>query len=71
MAGFPKVRAQDLINNLKKQMEPFHPTICLEEAVDQVEKKQMESLNYKRIVVFIIRKRLLLQLGMARFNHEN
>ncbi|MER0468978.1 NAD(P)/FAD-dependent oxidoreductase [Bacillus cabrialesii subsp. cabrialesii] len=39
VAGFPKVRAQDLINNLKKQMEPFHPTICLEEAVDQVEKK--------------------------------
>ncbi|TDU13630.1 NAD(P)/FAD-dependent oxidoreductase [Bacillus subtilis] len=39
VAGFPKVRAQDLINILKKQMEPFHPTICLEEAVDQVEKK--------------------------------
>ena len=39
MAGFPKVRAQDLINGLKKQIEPFHPTICLEEAVEQVEKQ--------------------------------
>lgn len=39
VAGFPKVRAQDLINELKKQMDPFHPTICLEESVEQVEKQ--------------------------------
>ncbi|SCC51672.1 thioredoxin reductase (NADPH) [Priestia flexa] len=39
MAGFPKVRAQDLINGLKKQMEPFQPTICLEETVEQVDKQ--------------------------------
>ncbi|KZB90451.1 ferredoxin--NADP(+) reductase [Bacillus sp. VT 712] len=39
VAGFPKVRAQDLINGLKKQMEPFQPTICLEEAVEQVDKQ--------------------------------
>ncbi|MED0587424.1 NAD(P)/FAD-dependent oxidoreductase [Bacillus subtilis] len=39
VAGFPKVRAQDLIHELKKQMEPFHPIICLDEAVEQVEKQ--------------------------------
>lgn len=39
VAGFPKVRAQDLINGLKKQMEPFQPTICLEETVEQVDKQ--------------------------------
>ncbi|MED3728380.1 NAD(P)/FAD-dependent oxidoreductase [Priestia filamentosa] len=39
VAGFPKVRAQDLINGLKKQMEPFHPTVCLEEAVEHVDKQ--------------------------------
>jgi len=38
VAGFPKIRAQELVSNLKKQMEPFDPTICLEESVEQLEK---------------------------------
>ncbi|MFK2826343.1 NAD(P)/FAD-dependent oxidoreductase [Bacillus sp. B190/17] len=39
VAGFPKVRAQELIDNLKEQMNQFNPTICLEEAVQEVEKQ--------------------------------
>jgi ferredoxin/flavodoxin---NADP+ reductase len=39
VAGFPKVRAQELVNNLKQQMEQFSPTIALEQAVEQVEKQ--------------------------------
>jgi ferredoxin/flavodoxin---NADP+ reductase len=39
VAGFPKVKAQDLVHNLIKQMEPFQSTICLEEAVEGVEKQ--------------------------------
>jgi thioredoxin reductase len=39
VAGFPKVRAQELIDNLKQQMEQFSPTITLEQAVEQVEKQ--------------------------------
>lgn len=38
VAGFPKVSAQELVENLKDQMERFHPTIVLEEAVEQLEK---------------------------------
>ena len=38
VAGFPKIRAQELINNLKEQMAKFNPTIVLEEAVDQLER---------------------------------
>jgi len=38
VAGFPKIRAQELINNLKEQMSKFDPTIVLEEAVDQLER---------------------------------
>lgn len=38
VAGFPKVRAQELVNNLKEQMAKFEPTVCLEESVDAVEK---------------------------------
>ena len=29
VAGFPKVRAQDLVNNLIEQLKMFNPTICL------------------------------------------
>jgi thioredoxin reductase (NADPH) len=38
IAGFPKVRAQELINNLKEQMSKFEQTIVLEQAVQNVEK---------------------------------
>ena len=38
IAGFPKVRAQELINNLKEQMDKFEQTIALEQAVQTVEK---------------------------------
>ena len=39
VAGFPKVRAQELVNNLKEQMAKFEPTIVLEEAVEHLEKQ--------------------------------
>ncbi|MBH9965726.1 ferredoxin--NADP reductase 2 [Rossellomorea oryzaecorticis] len=39
VAGFPKVKAQDLVNNLKEQMAKFETTICLEQAVESVEKQ--------------------------------
>ncbi|MGM0875484.1 MAG: ferredoxin--NADP reductase 2 [Bacillota bacterium] len=39
VAGFPKVRAQELVDNLKEQMRQFSPTISLEQAVEQVEKQ--------------------------------
>src|SRR5690606_7847941 len=45
VAGFPKIRAQELINNLKEQMAKFSPTICLEQSVDKVEKQ--EDGNFK------------------------
>lgn len=39
VAGFPKVRAQELVNNLKEQMAKFNPTVALEQAVEKVEKQ--------------------------------
>ncbi|MDF0727422.1 NAD(P)/FAD-dependent oxidoreductase [Cytobacillus sp. S13-E01] len=39
VAGFPKIRAQELIDNLKEQMEKFNPTVSLEQSVDKVEKQ--------------------------------
>ncbi|QOR66066.1 NAD(P)/FAD-dependent oxidoreductase [Cytobacillus suaedae] len=39
VAGFPKIRAQDLIDNLKEQMSKFEPTITLEQSVKTVQKQ--------------------------------
>lgn len=38
VAGFPKVTAQQLVNQLKQQMDHFNPEICLEEKVLEVAK---------------------------------
>lgn len=40
VAGFPKIRAQELINNLKEQMRKFSPTVCLDESVQVLEKQE-------------------------------
>ncbi|MRX73203.1 SidA/IucD/PvdA family monooxygenase [Bacillus lacus] len=39
VAGFPKIRAQELVDNLKEQMGQFEQAICLEQAVETVEKQ--------------------------------
>ncbi|WLD92680.1 NAD(P)/FAD-dependent oxidoreductase [Alkalihalobacillus sp. AL-G] len=40
VAGFPKVLAQDLVNNLKEQAFQFHPSVALEQSVQKVEKQE-------------------------------
>ncbi|MCM3568148.1 NAD(P)/FAD-dependent oxidoreductase [Neobacillus mesonae] len=40
VAGFPKILAQELINNLKEQMAKFEPTIVLEQSVEKLEKQE-------------------------------
>jgi thioredoxin reductase (NADPH) len=40
VAGFPKIRAQELINNLKEQMKKFEPAVALEQSVEKLEKQE-------------------------------
>lgn len=40
VAGFPKVRAQELVNNLKQQMAKFEPAVVLEQSVEKLEKRE-------------------------------
>lgn len=40
VAGFPKVRAQELVNNLKEQMAKFKPVVVLEQSVEKLEKQE-------------------------------
>src|SRR3954466_12338526 len=37
--GFPTILAQELVDNLMKQIAPFHPTFTLGERVESLEKK--------------------------------
>ncbi|CAM3778579.1 NAD(P)/FAD-dependent oxidoreductase [Mesobacillus zeae] len=45
VAGFPKVRAQELVNNLKEQMAKFDPVAVLEQSVEKLEK--LEDGSFK------------------------
>lgn len=40
VAGFPRILAQELINNLIEQANRFHPTYCLDEKVLKINKKE-------------------------------
>ncbi|MBD1380835.1 ferredoxin--NADP reductase 2 [Metabacillus arenae] len=39
VAGFPKIRAQELVDNLKEQMSQFENSVALDQAVENVEKQ--------------------------------
>lgn len=45
VAGFPKVRAQELVNNLKEQMAKFNPVVALEQSVEKLEKQEDGSFK--------------------------
>jgi thioredoxin reductase len=45
VAGFPKVTAQELVNNLQNQMDHFKPNVCLEEKVQKVVKQGERSFE--------------------------
>lgn len=51
IAGFPKIRAQELINQLIQQTQHFQPTICLNEKVlnvTKLEERLFEIITQKR-----------------------
>ncbi|WP_339214156.1 NAD(P)/FAD-dependent oxidoreductase [Ornithinibacillus sp. FSL M8-0202] len=45
IAGFPKVRAQELVDNLEKQAQMFDPTIVLGQSIETVERLEDESFK--------------------------
>lgn len=59
VAGFPKVRAQELVDRLKEQMSVFSQTIVLGQTVDKVEKQEdgiftlttNDEIHYSKTVV--------------------
>src|SRR5690625_5438437 len=45
VAGFPKIRAQELLDNLEEQAEMFDPTIVLEQAIEKVDILEVDTLK--------------------------
>ncbi|WP_018930816.1 NAD(P)/FAD-dependent oxidoreductase [Gracilibacillus lacisalsi] len=45
IAGFPKVRAQELVDNLKEQTDLFKPEIVLNQSVEKVERLEDETFR--------------------------
>ena len=42
--GYPTIKAQELVDNLMKQIEPFHPGFTLGERVESIDKQEDGSL---------------------------
>lgn len=40
VAGFPKIRARELVDNLQEQIKLFEPTVCLDQSVEKLEKQE-------------------------------
>ncbi|CAM3047347.1 NAD(P)/FAD-dependent oxidoreductase [Paenibacillus sediminis] len=67
VAGFPKVTAQDLVNNLKQQMSLFESNIRLEERVISVEKKEERHFVVKTDKNEYHAKAVIITAGVGAF----
>ncbi|MGG1661614.1 NAD(P)/FAD-dependent oxidoreductase [Brevibacillus sp. NRS-1366] len=67
VAGFPKIRAQELVDRLKKQAFHFDPTICLEEKVLDVCKNQEEIFELTTDKAVHFSKTVIITAGAGAF----
>jgi ferredoxin/flavodoxin---NADP+ reductase len=67
VAGFPKVTAQELVNNLAEQMKHFPTTICLEEKVLQVIKKEERLFQVVTDVAVHYCRAIIITAGVGAF----
>ncbi|WP_232696820.1 NAD(P)/FAD-dependent oxidoreductase [Brevibacillus daliensis] len=67
VAGFPKVRALELVEGLKQQISHFNPTICLEEKVENVEKLEDQNLLITTDKGSHLSKAVIITAGVGAF----
>ncbi len=67
VAGFPKIKAQDLVNNLKEQLSMFSPTICLDQSVTNVEKGENEVFKLTTDKEIHYSKTIIITAGVGAF----
>ncbi|API92027.1 MULTISPECIES: NAD(P)/FAD-dependent oxidoreductase [unclassified Virgibacillus] len=78
VAGFPKIRAKDLISNLVNQMKQFDADVCLEEMVLSVAKKNdlfelttNKNVHYSRTIIITAGNGAFKPRTMRLENEEN
>lgn len=67
VAGFPKIRAQELIDRLKEQMKKFDPIITLNQSVEKVEKLEDGSFKLTTNSEFHFTKAIIITAGNGAF----
>lgn len=67
VAGFPKVTAQELVNQLEEQMKHFPAQICLEEKVISVTKKEERLFEVKTDVAVHYTRSVIITAGVGAF----
>lgn len=67
VAGFPKIKAQDLVNRLIAQAEHFHPEYCLNEKVLKVEKIAERHFTVKTTKGVHTAKAIIITAGCGAF----
>jgi thioredoxin reductase len=67
VAGFPKVRAQELVDSLAEQMKHFPLTICLEEQVMRVTKKEERLFEVVTDVATHYCRAIIITAGVGAF----
>jgi thioredoxin reductase (NADPH) len=66
--GYPEVNAQQLVDNLMKQIAPFHPTFTLGEKVKSLTKKEDGSFELTTLEDNVIRcKVIVIAAGLGSF----
>lgn len=67
VAGFPKVRAQELVDNLISQMQMFEQTVVLEQAVQNIEKLEDETFLIETEEESHYSRTILITAGVGAF----
>lgn len=67
VAGFPKIQAKELINNLEEQMKQFQPSIFLNETVEEVERQSDETFLIKTNRGNYFSKSIIITAGNGSF----
>lgn len=67
VAGFPKIRAQELVNRLIEQTKQFNPTICLEQVAKNLEIQENGLINLTTDIEEHLTKTIIITAGNGAF----
>lgn len=67
VAGYPKIKAGQLIERLQEQASKFEPTLCLEERVEQITKKNDGDFLITTTLGTHLSKTILITAGIGAF----